>query len=1623
LAVGPAPQQLGRGTELSDAAHLANRPRTTLVALAAALLTFVVLALGALSFASTASATLYVGSFFGNPTNATGNTGGLFNQPRGVAVNNATGHVYVADQSNQRIHELDASGTFVRAWGRDVIITLRANDGGTAASEVCDTTAAAPNFAADCKAGSNAGTIGGQFNTPQGVAVNQATGHVYVTDGGRLRVQEFTASGAFVRAWGRDVILAGRPNDISATAFEVCDTTAAAPNVAADCKTGVAGSTGGAFAPTFDGYLAVAPAGAPNAGNVLVADPGNRRVQEFTAGGGFVRAFGADVDAPAGGTAFEVCTVEANCQAGPAGDGVPVGQFATNFPKRLAVDGTGAVYTVEAGGITRRMQRFSPGGPLGLMPEQFADTIVGTSGGNLTEVVDVTVNPANDHVYVARLVGTPGSTNGRLTCPDGSLSVDVEVRVLELSAAGALLDTHLSCAGFSGTGAAGIRGLALRPGSGPADSDRLYASSNYPGPAGGTTHRVYVLDDDGITAALSAIEPAADVTDSTASLSGSVNPNSVDNSFAPTRWRLEYSPNGVDWSTAASGSLPAGTSAVQVSGTAADLLPNTLYRTRVVTAKPFANPEVSSAELTFLTDAVKPGVTAVHADSVSDTSARLTGQVIPHSTPTRYRFEWGRTGFGNVVPIPDGLVGAGPTAVFVAEQLSGLEPGTTYQFRLVATSDTEGATTSDVKTFTTSSVPGDGRARAYELVSPVDKVGGTGVGEWYQGPASMAGSGVPARTGDRFAAAGDFGSTLMDGAQAWANDWAFADRVSDAAGWRSHAPLTHPHHRAVLAGKIALASTVADLSRSYWISPQGTPSMFPELIGDWATVGAGMMSDWGTPPSPTRWELFGPRDTSELVLAGNAADLWGTAFSADGSRLLGLTVPVGTSGLVRGLAGPGDPTDEAWGSPSGELVSGRSIYMADVSGQLADNFAGTGPRTLVNVCTGTGGADRTQVPAVDSDGNMTAADCAATLPGRDARLVSDRGATFVKGDTNLTAAPVEDVVSRDGKRVFFMSPDPVATGVPDGSTTFCTTSGSTCPPQLYMRQENPDGSVVMRWISRADDELLGVQDASLTGAAFFEGATPDGDKVFFRTNSPLTADDPNGAGTPPPPGGVTTGSASTSSWDLYMYDLPDAPSADPGEGRLTRISAGPTGDADCNSPVGGAADVSALRFASDDGSRVYFTCGAPLAGVGGTSDGAVTTPAGTIATLDATNLYAYDGTLAQADRWRFVARLQRSTTDPLAGCASTGVLPRSPLAVRSQGKDIVLPPANANPNCMNGAADGGFVTFMSMARLTPDDPVGQLTGDVYGYDLASGDLTRLSASRGGPGGTYACAPGNSAAVCVADPGIGTQPSTSIGTGSAALSVVTDPLAPNDRIAFFQSKARLLPEDTDGAYDVYEWRSGRLSLVTTGKSPTDGAIYKGTDATGRNAYFVTRDRLTWQDRDSVADIYVARIGGGIAQPPAPVLCDALAGGCQGSPTVAAPTSVESKGGGGGDASPGLRARVRLARLSSKDRSALARGGRVKLTVSVSQPGTVTVTGTSRLGKKLRRVAVSSRTASTRGRLAVPIGLSKAARRELAKTGRLTVSLTVSFSNARVPARSSITLERAKAKRKKSTRKGR
>ncbi len=98
-----------------------------------------------------------------------------------------------------------------------------------------------------------------------------------------------------------------------------------------------------------------------------------------------------------------------------------------------------------------------------------------------------------------------------------------------------------------------------------------------------------------------------------------------------------------------------------------------------------------------------PGVSTGAATGVSYGSATLTGLVNPHGSNTSYYFQYGpTTAYGAQTALAD--AGAGTATVKVAVPVGGLQPLTTYHYRLIAV-NAGGAATGRGAVFKTAKVP------------------------------------------------------------------------------------------------------------------------------------------------------------------------------------------------------------------------------------------------------------------------------------------------------------------------------------------------------------------------------------------------------------------------------------------------------------------------------------------------------------------------------------------------------------------------------------------------------------------------------------------------------------------------------------------------------------------------------------------------------------------------------------------------------------------------------------------------------------------------------------------------------------------------------------------------------
>jgi YD repeat-containing protein len=239
-----------------------------------------------------------------------------FREPVGLAVNTATNNVYVGDQNNDRVVELNSSGGLVRMTGK-------------------------------------AGEGAGQFEEADGVGIDPS-GNVWVADYKNNRVEEFSEKLAFVKAVGWGV-------SNGEAKLQVCTSS---------CRAGLSGTGNGELSQPDD----VAFSGS----NMFVSDGNNGRVEEYNEKAEFVRTIGGpgsgsgQLKSPAGlavdgaGNLYVADTGNSRVDKfSPTGTpltsfgvkGSGYGQF--EEPESVAVAATGALYVTDTGS-NNRVQEWLP---------------------------------------------------------------------------------------------------------------------------------------------------------------------------------------------------------------------------------------------------------------------------------------------------------------------------------------------------------------------------------------------------------------------------------------------------------------------------------------------------------------------------------------------------------------------------------------------------------------------------------------------------------------------------------------------------------------------------------------------------------------------------------------------------------------------------------------------------------------------------------------------------------------------------------------------------------------------------------------------------------------------------------------------------------------------------------------------------------------------------------------------------------------------------------------------------------------------------------------------------------------------------------------------------------------
>lgn len=231
-------------------------------------------------------------------------------------------------------------------------------------------------------------------------------------------------------------------------------------------------------------------------------------------------------------------------------------------------------------------------------------------------------------------------------------------------------------------------------------------------------------------------------------LKGSVNPNG-----AATTYQFEYGTTTSYGSKipVPEASVGSGSADVPVAQTVSGLLPNTTYHFRL--AARHAGSSATTTDRTFVTPPAPPSApsAAVSSPEATATGFKLKGAINPNSLETAYHFEFGTTtAYGTNLPATDASVGSGDSAVPVAQEVTGLLPGTTYHYRIVA-SNPEGPGVSGDQAFTTApprpsvvSLPVSEGPEGFTLHGSVNPNGGATAYHFEFGITEAYGQSIPA---------------------------------------------------------------------------------------------------------------------------------------------------------------------------------------------------------------------------------------------------------------------------------------------------------------------------------------------------------------------------------------------------------------------------------------------------------------------------------------------------------------------------------------------------------------------------------------------------------------------------------------------------------------------------------------------------------------------------------------------------------------------------------------------------------------------------------------------------------------------------------------------------------------
>jgi hypothetical protein len=1293
---------------------------------------------------------------------------------------------------------------------------------------------AAPALAAPpSQFGGPEGEGGGQFHEPGGIAVDQASGDSYVVDRFNRRVEKFGSDGEFLLAWG----------------WGVADGTTAAPQTCgpqsadARCFAGLAGEGPGQFG-DIRGVAVDNDSSSPAFGDVYVSDAQNHRVQAFGPAGEFELMIGGEVDKTSHADLCTKADLEAGDECGAGNPGSGSGEFEAFEGNTLGVGPDGTLFVGDSG----RVQKFSPGGT---SAGQFA--LPGA-----TTVAALTVDSAGDVYLTAEgLQGThkyepDGTELGKprepLTAPFAVYLTtgpadEVVLDHLETGSVKAFDSTGAQAWSFSEAGSTGTgRGVTYSDEAG----SLLLLHSEFV--------RVLAPPTPGTPFVESESTQVSEVSPTSASLNAILNPEGGEE----TTYHFEYGTDaGYGQSTAIT---PLAVNEIQsLTLTATEGTFTLAFEGEASAAIGF---EASAGEVQAALEAIPAiGAADVAVDgpiggpwSIEFIGSLAATDVAELSADASGLGEFGEPGSATIAT---GNPGGGFSDRAISVAISGLQPATSYHFRLSATNKAGKTTEGPDQSFETlppvsilSTSVGAVTSTSATLEAELNPHGLAGTYQFQYGLSTAYGSSAPPAEASAGQGSGPAPVTAI--VQGLAPDTTYHYRV---VARNSLGPSLGPDREFTTQG--AVATVLPDGRGWELVSPAEKNGIPLEANGfeggvDQAAAGGGGFAytakgALGADPAGSRSFLLsqylarrGPGGwTSEDVTTPHQAVAGGVAgrsaeykfYSDDLS--LGAVEPEGATPLssltkertpyLRNAAGEFIPLANAGNVAPGVTFGGRQeegkpelwiggVFLVAVTPDLGDIVLGSGQSLTPGLPPGdeylwSAGTLTlfTEVPPAGGPacGGPGPACVPATSEGEEAAL----GA----GNVQTRAA-----VSRDGNRLVFET----------------ETGGS---HRLFLRDQ-----------SRGETVHLDAVEPDAKGGAgepIFQDATPNGSDVFFTDASRLTTDSTAREGEP----------------DLYKCEIRQTPSL---ACELKDLSVDPH--------AGQHAQVQGLiPGVGGEGRFVYFVANGALA------EGAVTGSCAENEPLDANagelcNLYSYD--------------VQTATTSLVAVISGFD----SPDWGSRVADGLSHLTARVSP-------DGRWLSFMSRRPLTGYDNRDAITGipdeEVFLYhqpDAPSGRGSLICAScdptGGRPHGALQ-ADQNSPRLLVdqyenwvGQPLAGSIPGWTKHNHNAA-SYQPRYLSDSGRL-FFDAADPLVPQDSNATEDAYEFEptgvggcseqnsgyrvsiNGCADLISAGTSPEESAFLDASES-GDDAFFLTASKLAPTDVDNALDIYDAR-GGGAAQ---------------------------------------------------------------------------------------------------------------------------------------------------------------